>query len=231
MNKFGGLFLIGTIFCSVIVFSQNLTVKYRFIKENIPISDYNLIIEKDHSLFYETEYCSKEEFSKSELIIYKDNSTNIKLLDKVGEVSVSTSKTNKLDWIIIDNKKIIGDYNCQQAEIIYKNEKWTAWFTNDLPIQEGPFIFNGLPGLILMVENNKYKFELLEVSKSENQCSSKIDNRKEISYDKYEILFNNISKKNDALLNSLGSLNLKLETKLDAISKNEKKINILREIL
>lgn len=231
MPKFERLFLIGIFFCSIFVLSQDLTVKYRFIKENIPVSDYDLDIEKNYSLFYESGYCLKDVVSKSDLIIYKDKSDNIKLLDKVGEVSISTNKPNKIDWVIKKDKKTIGGYNCQQAEVIYKNRKWIAWFSNDLPFQYGPFIFKGLPGLILMVENDTYKFELLEISKSKNGCSPVIEKRKELSYEKYESLFHNISTKNDALLNSLGNLNLKIETKLESMSEKEKKINSLREIL
>ena len=231
MIKLRKLFLI-VIFCfSISVLSQDITAKYRFIKENIPILDYDLNIETDYSLFYESGYCLKDLVSKSDLIIYKDNSTNIKLLDKVGEVAISTNKPDKLDWIIKKDKKVIGGHNCQQAEVIYKNQKWIAWFSNDLPVQDGPFIFKGLPGLILMIENDHYKFELLEIRKSKKECSPVIENRKEISYEKYESLFNGISKKNDALLNSLSNLNLKLETKLESIGEKEKKINSLREIL
>lgn len=231
MNKFKRLIFIGIFFASISILSQNLTVKYRFMKENIIISDYDLNLEKDYSLFYESGYCFKDIVSKSELIIFKDKSFDIKLLDKVGELAIMTSKPVKLDWIIKKEKKTIGKYNCQQAEVIYKNKKWIAWFTNDLPFQEGPFIFNGLPGLILMMENDNYKFELLEISKLKNECSPIIDDRKEISYEKYENLFNSLSKKNDALLKSLGNLNLKLETKLESISEKEKKINALRELL
>ncbi len=231
MIKTSKLFLSIMFLISFTAFSQDLVVNYRFLKENIPIKDYDLDINKDYSLFYETGYCLSNLVSKSELIFLKDKSFEIKLLDKVGDLSVSTSKPNQLNWEIKSEKKVIEGYNCQKAETFYRNQKWTAWFTTDLPFQDGPFVFKGLPGLILVIDNEKYKFELLEISKSTNQCSIAIDNRKEISYEKYESLFNDVSNKNNALLNSLGNLNLNLETNLSSMSEKESKLNIIRELL
>ena len=31
--------------------------------------------------------------------------------------------------------------------------KWTAWFTTEIPIQDGPYKFRGLPGLIVKIED------------------------------------------------------------------------------
>ncbi len=42
----------------------------------------------------------------------------------------------------------------------YKGREWEAWFTQDIPVQEGPYIFNGLPGLIVEMKDtgNSYEF-------------------------------------------------------------------------
>ncbi|MDH6254129.1 hypothetical protein M2347_003856 [Chryseobacterium sp. H1D6B] len=232
MTKALRLFLFSTFFCSFSVFSQNLVVKYRFTKENNPIVDYELNIIKKYSLFYESEYCLNQLIPKSELIILKDKSPAITIFDKAGEIPVSTNKPNQLNWIIKDEKKTIEGYKSQRAEVNYKGRQWVAWFTNDLPFQDGPFIFNGLPGLILTVESDEYKFDLLGISKDDSKCSANIDPKgKEISYEKYESLFNTLSQKNDALFNSLNNLNLNLETKLSSMAEKEKKINTLRELL
>lgn len=40
---------------------------------------------------------------------------------------------------------------------------WVAWFTNDIPIQDGPYKFCGLPGLIIKIEDDTktHKFILV----------------------------------------------------------------------
>ncbi|SEG21610.1 GLPGLI family protein [Halpernia humi] len=75
--------------------------------------------------------------------------------------------TEKLNWKILTDQKVIGKYKSQKAEVNYGGRKWTAWFTSELSYNDGPYIFNGLPGLILSIEDDKtdYSFNLIQVKK------------------------------------------------------------------
>lgn len=66
-------------------------------------------------------------------------------------------------WKIRDDKKNIGNLKCQAAVLSYAGRDYKAWFTNDIPISDGPYKFYGLPGLIVEMEDSgkQYKFELL----------------------------------------------------------------------
>ena len=59
------------------------------------------------------------------------------------------------DWIISDETEKILGYQCKKA--IYKRNdvEFTAWFTEEIPISDGPFLYSGLPGLILKI-SSKY---------------------------------------------------------------------------
>ncbi|SFI16439.1 GLPGLI family protein [Halpernia frigidisoli] len=57
-------------------------------------------------------------------------------------------------WEIQKSSKIINNYNCTAAKLFYGGRIWEAWFTNDIPIQDGPFLFQGLPGLILQISSD-----------------------------------------------------------------------------
>ena len=57
-------------------------------------------------------------------------------------------------WELIDGSQIILGYKCQPAKTRFAGREYTAWFTMDLPINAGPYKFNGLPGLILKVEES-----------------------------------------------------------------------------
>lgn len=75
--------------------------------------------------------------------------------------------TRKQQWKILSDKEKIGNFNAQKAVCDFAGRKWTAWFTTDIPIQDGPYKFHGLPGLIIKLEDNTHShiFELKGVKK------------------------------------------------------------------
>ena len=54
-----------------------------------------------------------------------------------------------------------------RAETTFAGRKWYAWFTQEIPFQDGPYKFKGLPGLIIKVEDAKgdYSFDLMQTKK------------------------------------------------------------------
>ena len=40
----------------------------------------------------------------------------------------------------------------------FGGRKWIAWFTQDIPISKVPINLEGLPGLILKIEDDKHNF-------------------------------------------------------------------------
>lgn len=65
-------------------------------------------------------------------------------------------------WQILKHKSKIFGYNAQKAKTYYGGRKWIAWFTTEVPINDGPYKFYGLPGLILNVydEENNFIFDI-----------------------------------------------------------------------
>lgn len=68
----------------------------------------------------------------------------------------------KMNWKILPEKSKIGTWNVQKAEADFAGRKWIAWFSTDIPIQDGPYKFYGLPGLIVKIEDKSgfHKIEL-----------------------------------------------------------------------
>lgn len=64
------------------------------------------------------------------------------------------------EWEISDETKDILGYQCFKATTDFRGRKWTAWFTPEIPIQDGPWKLCGLPGLILEAHdaNRDYSF-------------------------------------------------------------------------
>lgn len=67
---------------------------------------------------------------------------------------------DNISWEIKDPTYRILGYDCQMAECDYHGRYWTVWFTPDIPIADGPWKLNGLPGLILKAkeEAGQYGF-------------------------------------------------------------------------
>ncbi|MDO5615360.1 MAG: GLPGLI family protein [Cruoricaptor ignavus] len=57
----------------------------------------------------------------------------------------------KLDWKISPEKKKIGEWETQKAETNFAGRQWEAWFTTEIPFQDGPYKFHSLPGLIVKI--------------------------------------------------------------------------------
>lgn len=67
----------------------------------------------------------------------------------------------KLEWKIEQKTDEIEGYQVQKATVTYGGRKWTAWFAPEIPIQYGPYVFNGLPGLIVKLSDDKNNFTFL----------------------------------------------------------------------
>lgn len=77
-------------------------------------------------------------------------------------LNIGYNDDTKFDWKITNEKAKIGTYNTQKATTEFGGRKWNAWFTSDIPFQDGPYKFHGLPGLIVKIEDEgkNYSWEL-----------------------------------------------------------------------
>ncbi|MDR6159023.1 MULTISPECIES: GLPGLI family protein [Chryseobacterium] len=71
---------------------------------------------------------------------------------------------DKMSWNLENETKMIGGYKVQKATTKYGGRSWTAWFTKDINLSEGPYKFKGLPGLIFEIYDDKdnFKFSLVK---------------------------------------------------------------------
>lgn len=72
-------------------------------------------------------------------------------------------KISPQEWQMEEGTKMLLEYECQKATCHFKGRDYTAWFTLDIPINDGPYKFYGLPGLILMVEDSEGMFRFKAV--------------------------------------------------------------------
>tara|TARA_R110002072_G_scaffold62842_3_gene156993 strand:+ start:5295 stop:5645 length:351 start_codon:yes stop_codon:yes gene_type:complete len=69
-------------------------------------------------------------------------------------------------WEITQESKKIGNYLCYKAiDIASTNRKMkpVVWFTPEIPVSFGPLKYNGLPGLVILVEMYKRTISVSEI--------------------------------------------------------------------
>lgn len=79
-----------------------------------------------------------------------------------GYFMVSKENEN-LMWEISEEKKNINGMVCLKATTNFGGRDFIAWFNPEIPINDGPYKFNNLPGLIVYLTDSQqqYKFELM----------------------------------------------------------------------
>ncbi len=106
--------------------------------------------------------------SNLDFIIEKDYKTGKKLYQaRILRDQYAYEEDRPMDWKILPETATIGEYKTQKAETQFAGRTWYAWFTTEIPFQDGPYKFSGLPGLIVKVEDSKgdYSFDLKEAKK------------------------------------------------------------------
>ncbi len=70
-----------------------------------------------------------------------------------------------LNWELTDSTCNVLGYECRAAKCNFRGRTWTAYYAEDIPIMEGPWKLQGLPGLIMKAEDEKghYTFECIGI--------------------------------------------------------------------
>lgn len=102
---------------------------------------------------------------ETELIYKRVGIDSLHFLDELpkdGLISFSKPKVQyewieriPLKWLESDEIEQNLGYSCRKATMTVDGKHWTAWYSEDLPFDNGPAEFSGLPGLILRLSDDK----------------------------------------------------------------------------
>jgi len=187
---------------SLPITAQSLTVQYLYskhiIKDSTKIISQNtfLNIENDHSTFFsEAQYLSDSIITSDQklekktdfkglprdllgcFIVKKKLSGEVSYYsDEFGENEYKYNEIPKFVWKISkENKEILG-YKAYLAKTTYAGRNYVAYFTSQIPLQDGPYKFLGLPGLILEIFDEQMDHHFLATGIS-NERKISIDDR------------------------------------------------------
>jgi GLPGLI family protein len=96
----------------------------------------------------------------------------------------------QFEWEIVPENKTIQGYEVQKATTTFAGRNYVAWFTSEIPISDGPYKFNGLPGLILEISDsrNHYNYSLKSFEKIQNPSAIELKTSNFLKSDKEEVL-------------------------------------------
>jgi len=129
--------------------------------ENKPAQEINML---DISRFPKTQFHFK--------ILKEKSEDSITVYDKIYTDNFQYKESNNnIKWEITSETLSINGLKCQKATAYYAGRNYEAWFSNEIPISDGPYKFSGLPGLIIKISDlkNHYVFEL--IAKSDKNLS------------------------------------------------------------
>jgi GLPGLI family protein len=102
-------------------------------------------------------YIVQKDYGKKEINFY-DQFKTIRLVIPENEVP---------KWKIEKEFIKINGISCQKATARYKGRVWEAWFSKEYPINDGPYKFSGLPGIVVSIKDseNDHAFNLIQIKK------------------------------------------------------------------
>lgn len=145
--------------------------------------------------------------------------TIIKTMDKT-DVYQRINKSNFYyeenkftDWKLVDypEKFSFDNVECKTAKMYFSGREYIAWYREDIPIHDGPYVFSGLPGLIVKIQDAKkdYIFELKEIRKMQISENPPINTENAKKIDKYKF-YNAIKSEKENTINNVKAFGIEI---------------------
>jgi len=124
--------------------------------------------------------------------IYKDYSTGkISIIDRIDRNDYRCDDLiGTFNWEITFDTATVLNYVCQKAKLRFRGRDYEAWFAPDIPINDGPWKFMGLPGLILKVNdtNGLIAFDCIGLQNLETPVPIEIPDKKYLKCNRKELV-------------------------------------------
>lgn len=126
-----------------------------FQKDSMFISSRELLGVEDNESFTRSMFNKMENYkivksNPSEALIYKEHINGIE--------TYTYKESPKMEWKFYTDTMKIEGYECKKATTSFGARDWVAWFSEEIPIADGPYKFRNLPGLILKIYDTQQEY-------------------------------------------------------------------------
>ena len=107
-----------------------------------------------------TQHAQAYGYSSVSYQIFKNHPTGkVTTTDRLATTNILCEEDNERpEWQLHPDTMTILSYPCQKATCRFRGRDYTAWYTMDIPVSDGPWKLYGLPGLILKAEDSRGHF-------------------------------------------------------------------------
>lgn len=174
---------------------ENVDVKETFIskqmknmKQEFESLNFNLRFTKDESIFEVLESINLEDNMLAKLALTVGGSNGLFYIntkdrsilnskESFGQEFIVKKALESIKWNLHNETKRIDNYVCYKATAIYVviNNKGTfnhpveAWYTTEIPVGFGPIGYGGLPGLIVELSVQNFKYQMQQITFNPNK--------------------------------------------------------------
>lgn len=161
----------GISYKATLIFNSNCST-YIFAKDSLEgehIEKIKLVYKNDFQAFFIPKSTTRTGF-----VYHMNRKTKVMRCRDIG-FNYIKDEIPPINWVIMKEKKKIGNYICTKATCFFSGRYYTAWFSPEVPVQHGPWKLQGLPGLILEAYDlNKEILFSFDYLKFENKNNLKL---------------------------------------------------------
>ena len=177
---------------------------------------FELLFKDKESLFYGKKQLSKNN-NKIDLASIKAKIigsiyVNLKIkkiiqrTEEFGEIFLINKNTDSYQWELTNEKIKLGNYTCYKAILKHKEKQINetiAWYTPDIPINIGPLGYSGLPGFIVMLQDDIFVYTLnniqFKLSEKEKRKIQKPKKGRQVTLREFDSIYKVMTEKEDLL--------------------------------
>ena len=109
-----------------------------------------------------------------------DNTKSIIYQNRVRNRYEYDENQPSIVWTLDNSTKKVLGYICNRATARYRGRNYIAWYTTDISKNNGPYIFEGLPGLILEISDDEDYVHFSAVAINDKSMEIYLRNEKSI---------------------------------------------------
>ena len=170
------------------IYSQNKSIQ-KLISEDISSVQYKLEEHSSRVVLMEDEFIMP--YSRTYYKDFKENVYKLNSKTKNSELAIK-DKITQYNWTFINETKILNGYKCLKAiangtRFSFK-QPITAWYTEEIQINDGPLDYTGLPGFVMQVEIGNltlFTFEKLNFINENTQIIEPQPSVKEVTFEEF----------------------------------------------